>query len=87
MTAAYYTSEMWEGDHQTNILKKYGLDKEFSYGCDAIEKVAESLIVSRIWKKVLMSKLTPEQVHEAQSETEIEIRNYYKEKCKKQELI
>ena len=34
-----------------------------------------------------MSKLTPEQVHEAQSETELEIRNYYKEKCKKQELI
>jgi hypothetical protein len=34
-----------------------------------------------------MSKLTPEQIHEAQSETELEIRNYYKEKCKKQELI
>ncbi len=77
MSATYYTSEMWEGDHQTRVLKKFGLDKEFPYGCDSIEKVAESLVVARIWKKVLMSKLTPEQVHQAQNEVENEIKNFY----------
>jgi hypothetical protein len=82
MSATYYTTEMWESDNQTRILQNFGLDKEFAHGSNSIEKVAESLVVTRIWKKVLMSKLSSEQIHAVQNEVEQEIKKFHKEKRK-----
>lgn len=34
----------WESDHQQRVLRSYGLDERFPYGCDAIDSLADSYV-------------------------------------------
>lgn len=48
----------WEASHQTRALEEYGIEKEFPFGSDAIQHVAESLIIARQRIKKLEEKLS-----------------------------
>ena len=51
------TTPTWEADHQRRALEAVGLADEFPFGCDAIDHVAEALLVARAEVERLRAEL------------------------------